>query len=309
MADEIDDEALTSIAAALADCPRVEFKNRLRQSLERSITMMTAAEPKVQARSARPGFTAVTPYLMAPDIEPVVAFAKRVFGAEEMLRTGGGGGGMHYELRIGDSMLMCGGGAGTPSPAIPTRLMGLQIYVDDVDAVFQRALAAGGTSLGEPEDRPYGERSGFVKDQAGNNWYISKRIGADAAPPPRTVTPHLYVEHRPGRTAADFIDFLQLALGAQVAFRHDSPDGLVAHAVVELHGAAIGIGEGREAGFAAPAAFYLYVDDCDALYNQAVAAGARGTHPPADQPFGDRMGTIEDPWGNEWFIATHIAKA
>jgi uncharacterized glyoxalase superfamily protein PhnB len=56
---------------------------------------------------ARPGFSAITPYLMAPDIEPVVAFAKAVFGAEETMRTRGGAGGVHCELRIGDSMLMC----------------------------------------------------------------------------------------------------------------------------------------------------------------------------------------------------------
>jgi PhnB protein len=304
MADEFDDEAMTSIAAALVGCPRAEFKDRPRRSLERSIEMTALAATNAGARA---GFTAVTPYLMAPDIEPVIAFVKAVFGAEETMRTAGGGGGIHCELRIGDSIVMCGGGAGTYNPVIPTRLVGLHVYVEDVDAAYGRALAAGGRSLGAPEDRPYGERSGFVKDPVGNQWYIATRTAPHDLPePPRTVTPHLYVENRPGREAPAFIDFLHAAFGAEVAFRHDSPEGLIAHAVVRLQGAGIAIGEGRDPGFPAPAAFYLYVDDADALYARAVAAGGKGTHAPADQTYGDRMGTIEDPWGNEWFVATHL---
>jgi PhnB protein len=307
MADELDDPALAAIAAVLEGCPRVEFKDRLRRSLERSIEMKATADTSVRGQGARAGFTAVTSYLMAPDIEPVIAFAKHVFGAEETLRTVGGAGGIHCELRIGDSRLMLGGGAGAYHPVIAPRLVGLHIYVDDVDTVYQRALDAGGESLGAPEDRPYGERSGFVKDAAGNQWYIATRLGPSGpAEPPRTLTPHLYVQHAPGRSASEFIGFLQAAFGARTEFRHDSADGLVAHAVIRLQSGTIAIGEGRERGFAAPAAFYLYVDDCDALYAQAVAAGATALHAPADQTYGDRMGSVADPWGNEWFIATHL---
>ena len=242
MADELDDPALTSIVAALAGCPRAEFRDRLRRVLERSINMTTLADTSTSSRGVRAGFSTVTPYLMAPDIEPVISFAKAVLGAAETMRTPGGGGGIHVELRIGDSMVMCGGGAGTYNPVIPTRLVGLHVYVDDVDAAFQRALGARGTSLGAPEDRPYGERSGFVKDPAGNQWYIATRTEPHYLDqPPRSVTPHLYVENRPGREAATFIGFLQEAFGAEVAFRHDSPDGLVAHAVVRLQGGRIDI--------------------------------------------------------------------
>ena len=307
MADELNDEALTSIVAALAGCPHADFKNRLRQSLERSITMAATVQTTSQARGVRSGFSAVTPYLMAPDIEPVISFAKAVFGAEETLRTMGGGGGIHVELRIGESMLMCGGGAGTYNPVIPTRQVGLHVYVADADAAYERALAAGGQSLAAPADRPYGERAGFVRDAAGNHWYIATRLGQTYfSEAPRTMTPHVYVQHTPEKGAPGFIDFLQAAFGASLEMRHDFPNGMVGHAVVRLQGAAIEIGEGRDASFTAPAAFYLYVGDCDSLYERAVAAGAKGTHPPADQPFGDRMGTIEDPWGNEWFVATHL---
>ena len=337
MADEIDDPALAAIATALGGCPRGEFKERLRRSLERSIEMMmaeTQRQPQREERRqgvpgdreerrqgvpgdreerrqgvpgdrARPGFTAVTSYLMAPDIEPVIAFAKQVFGAEETFRTVGGAGGIHCELRIGDSQLMLGGGSGVYNPVIAPRLVGLHVYVDDVDAAYQRALEAGGTSLGAPADRPYGERAGFVKDAAGNHWYIATPIGPERKEAARTLTPHVYVHHAPGRSASEFIDFLQSAFDARVEFRHDA-EGLVAHAVVSVQGGAIAMGEGRDPGFAAPAAFYLYVDDCDALYAKAIAAGATALHAPADQTYGDRMGSVADPWGNEWFIATHL---
>ncbi len=259
---------------------------------------------------ARSGFSAVTPYLMAPDVEPVIAFAKTVFGAEETMRTRGGAGGIHCELRVGDSMLMCGGGDAVFNPVVAPRLIGLHVHVDDADAVYRRAVDAGGTPMGAPADRPYGERSGHVRDAAGNLWYIAAPLPASGAAPRRpSLTPHLYVRREDGRGAPEFIRFAEAAFGVVTEMRHESPDGLVMHAVLRLQGAAIEIGEGRDQAFTAPAAFYLYVRDCDALYAQAVAAGARGLHPPADQVFGDRMGAIEDPWGNEWFIATHRAAA
>jgi uncharacterized glyoxalase superfamily protein PhnB len=307
MADELDDEALASIAAALEGCPTAEFKDRLRRSLERSIEMMGVADTGIVAKGARPGFTAVTAYLMAPDIEPVIAFAKKVFDAEETFRTVGGAGGIHCELRIGDSQLMLGGGSGVYNPVIAPRLVGLHVYVDDVDAVYQRALDAGAESLGAPADRHYGERSGFVKDPAGNHWYIATHTGPSYfAGTPRTVTPNIHIHHVPGKGGAEFIEFLQSAFGADVELRVERPAGMIGHAVVRVQGAAIEMGEGPHVSFTAPASFYLYVDDCDALYTRAVGAGATALHEPADQPYGDRMGSVADPWGNEWFIATHL---
>jgi PhnB protein len=196
--------------------------------------------------------------------------------------------------------------AGVDLPGLTPRLVGLHVYVEDADAVFRRALAAGATSLGAPADRPYGERAGFVRDFAGNHWYIATHQAPTYfAQHPPAVTPHVFVQRTPERGAPEFIDFLTAALGARVELRHDAPDGTVAHAVVRIGDAAIEVGEGHEASFTAPAAFYLYVDDCDALYARAVDAGARSLHPPTDQPYGERMGGVVDAWGNEWFIATH----
>jgi PhnB protein len=303
MADELDDEGLVAIAAALEGCPGSDFKARLRQSLQRSIEMTIAPDVPATTHGARPGFTAVTPYVMTRDIEPVIAFVKQAFGARETLRSSGAAEGVHCELRIGDSMLMLGGGG--PSD-VPSRIVGLHLYVEDADAIYEQALAAGAESLGAPADRPYGERSGFVKDPAGNHWYISTPLGPSYfAEAPRTLTPHLYVQRTAERGAAELIEFLQAAFGAALEMRHDFPDGTVGHAVMRLGGAAIEIGEGHQSQFAAPAAFYLYVPDCDALFDRAIHAGARTLHSPTDQPFGDRMGGVADAWGNEWFLATH----
>ena len=307
MADELDDGALTAIAAMLDACPRAGFRTRLRQSLERSISM--ASSSPVRPRGARAGFTTVTPYLIAPEIEPLIAFAKQVFGAEETFRTIGSAGGTHCELRIGDSMLMLGGGAspGADDRRSSSRLLGLHVYVEDADAVFQRALEAGAESLGAPADRPYGERAGFVRDVTGIHWYIATHLGRSYfVEAPRTVTPHVYVQRTPASGAPAFIEFLEAAFGARVELRHDTPEGTVAHAVLRIGEAAIEIGEGHDVQFASPASFYLYVDDCDTLYARAIEAGATSLHPPADQPYGDRMGGVADAWGNEWFIATHL---
>jgi uncharacterized glyoxalase superfamily protein PhnB len=55
-----------------------------------------------------------------------------------------------------------------------------------------------------------------------------------------------------------------------------------------------------------PTSLYLYVEDADALYKRALRAGATSLYEPADQPYGDRNGGIRDPFGNEWYIGTHI---
>lgn len=55
-----------------------------------------------------------------------------------------------------------------------------------------------------------------------------------------------------------------------------------------------------------PVSFLLYTEDCDALYRRAIDAGATGFREPADQPYGDRMAGVKDPFGYRWFLATHI---
>ena len=96
----------------------------------------------------------------------------QVFGAEGRIYGLGSAGGYHSEYRIGDSMVMIGGGGkgsswkGTPNPA------SLHLYVEDVDAVYERAMQAGATSLMAPTNQEYGDRDAAVIDVGGNHWYI-----------------------------------------------------------------------------------------------------------------------------------------
>jgi PhnB protein len=125
-----------------------------------------------------------------------------------------------------------------------------------------------------------------------------------------TVTPHLILDD-----AAQAIDWYKKALGAEEVARAIGPDGKILHAEIRIGNSLImlndemGNGKSAKAIGASPASLWLYVEDCDALFDRAVAAG--GTVPPGpmgqmqDQFWGDRSGTFTDPHGYVWTIATH----
>jgi uncharacterized glyoxalase superfamily protein PhnB/8-oxo-dGTP pyrophosphatase MutT (NUDIX family) len=122
--------------------------------------------------SYRPeGFHTVTPYLMVNGAARLLEFVQQAFGAEILYRMDrpDGSGIMHASFRIGDSVLECSDGR-PEFPAMPT---GLHVYVEDADAVYAKAMAAGATSLREPIDQFYGDREGDVVDPCGNHWYIA----------------------------------------------------------------------------------------------------------------------------------------
>lgn len=121
--------------------------------------------------STRPDFHTITPYVMVQDSEGLVEFVKKAFGAVETYRATGSGGGQHVEVKIGSSMLMISGAwAGAAFPAA------LHLYLEDVDSVFKRAIEAGATSAGEPENQSYGDRMGTVKDAFGNTWFLATHL-------------------------------------------------------------------------------------------------------------------------------------
>jgi uncharacterized glyoxalase superfamily protein PhnB len=140
--------------------------------------ILSAAPPRVPAvkeerPAARPGFHAVTPYLQVRRPAELIDFVKGVFGAVETGRTTGSAGGMHAEVRIGDSMVMIGGmeSIEKEAPAV------IYLYIPDVDEAYERALAAGAKSLLPPTDQPYGDRNAWVQDPFGNTWYLARHIG------------------------------------------------------------------------------------------------------------------------------------
>jgi uncharacterized glyoxalase superfamily protein PhnB len=121
------------------------------------------------------GYPSVSAYVMVDGAQRVIDFLKKTFNATELRRFDGPGGLIsHVEVRIEDSVVMLSDGGGS-FPAFP---VWLHVYVPDVDATYQRALAAGGVAVQEPrqkQDDP--DRRGGVKDPSGNTWWISTQVG------------------------------------------------------------------------------------------------------------------------------------
>jgi uncharacterized glyoxalase superfamily protein PhnB len=124
-----------------------------------------------------------------------------------------------------------------------------------------------------------------------------------------TVTPHLNV-----RDAAQALEFYKKAFSAVETVRMPGPGGKILHAEIKIGDSHIFLAdEMPEWGSKSPlmlggtaTAVCLYVEDADAVFNQAVSAGARVAMPLADQFWGDRYGKLVDPFGHEWAVATHL---
>ncbi len=123
-----------------------------------------------------------------------------------------------------------------------------------------------------------------------------------------SVTPYLSV-----KGAASAIEFYKQAFGATERMRMAAPGGMVGHAEIKIGDALIMLAdEFPEQDFLSPQTtggssvmLHLYVEDVDAIFNQAVAAGAKVLKPVEDQFYGDRAGRLADPFGHIWYIATH----
>jgi len=124
-----------------------------------------------------------------------------------------------------------------------------------------------------------------------------------------TITPHLSV-----REAAKAIEFYKKAFGAEVKGVHYAPDGKVMHAMLKIGDSNLmmadefpGMGTPAPQTLGgSPVVLNLYVENVDALFNQAVAAGAQVTMPLQNQFWGDRYGQIKDPFGHSWALGQHI---
>jgi PhnB protein len=124
-----------------------------------------------------------------------------------------------------------------------------------------------------------------------------------------TVTPYIPVDG-----AADAIEYYKRAFGAKERMRMNAPDGSIAHAEIEIGDSLVIVSDPfpqstvkspRSLG-GTSASIFLYVKDVDAVVKQAVDAGAEIVMEPQDQFWGDRFGTITDPFGHTWSVATHI---
>ncbi len=123
------------------------------------------------------------------------------------------------------------------------------------------------------------------------------------------VTPYLILND-----AGAAIDFYKKALGATELFRMNDEDGRVRHAELKIGNACImladeapkmGLKSAKSLG-GSPTSFVVYVDACDKTFAQAISSGAKSLREPKDQFYGDRSGTVEDPFGFQWHISTHV---
>jgi PhnB protein len=124
-----------------------------------------------------------------------------------------------------------------------------------------------------------------------------------------TITPYLIING-----AAQAIEFYKRAFGAAETVRMPDPKGRIAHAEIKIGDSMIMLAdEHHEMGHRGPrtlggtsVSILLYVPDVDSVFDRAIKAGAKSQRPVADQFYGDRMGTLEDPFGHVWTIGTHI---
>jgi len=270
-----------AIASDLGGLPDPGFKARLGRELfgkkeDRMETTITV--------------TGMRPYFIVKGADDLIAFLKQTFDAEVTMRVPTPQGTvMHAEVRVGDSLLELGDAGDQWTPIAGP----MHVYLENVDEVYQRAIAAGARSLSEPVVQPYGDREAGVVDARGIEWFIATHL--EGGPRPAgygTVTSGFRA-----KGAKQLLEFLQKAFGAV----HVS--GGMEHAEVRLGETLVEVGEAHGPWGPTRGAFHLFVSDCDAVYAEALRAGAAPLYEPEDKPYGERSGGVTDPWGNQWYIA------
>ena len=326
-------EPLVRIAADLRNLPSASFKARLKSELGGKKPMSTVAEPVAAVR------VSATPRLAFRDPAKAIEFYQRALGAKEKFRFQIGNDIPHAELTIGDSTVNIAGewpeGGRFSAETLGHSPVWMTIQVADVDAFTEHAVAEGMKLVREPKDQFYGHRDATLEDPFGYTWGVftvreemsvqemHRRMqgltkgpeGGDiseqkrVSPVPRgfrTLTPYL--------VAADglaLLDFVNKAFDAEEIMRAVMPTGV--HGEMRIGDTTLMMGGGLPGkefpGTLQPGALHVYVEDTDAVTKRAVAAGATLIDDPRDQEYGERSSTVQDPYGNFWYIATHHGKS
>ena len=134
-----------------------------------------------QVKAVPEGYHTITPNIVVSDGAKAIDFYKKAFGAEEIVRMPGPNGGiMHAELRIGDSVVMLGEDMpefGSKNPkAYGGSPVSFYVYVEDVDAAWERAINAGAKSVFPLWDMFWGDRTGRLEDPFGHNWSLAQHM-------------------------------------------------------------------------------------------------------------------------------------
>lgn len=275
---------LAAIAADLRDLPDPAFRSKL-------ATRLMPAERQT-----------IIPYFVVDGADRLIAFMQQAFDAEVQARFARPDGSvMHAEVRIGDSVVELGDASAQYHPL----KFGIHLYVDNVDAVYEKAARAGATTLHPITDQPYGDREVSLADEFGNHWYVATHLATGSKPAGfRSITPYLHP-----RGAKQQLEFLTRAFGAKVLHSDESPDGTIVHAAVQIGNSVVEMGEAHAQWQPMPSNIHLLVDDPDAVYVRAMEAGATTIFPVRDQPYGERSGGVTDPLGNHWFMAAPLRKS
>lgn len=272
-------------------------------------------------RCCPPGHRTITPHLWVRNANRALTFMQKGFDAKTVHQlTRPDGAILYLEVKIGGSMLL------VRRAADDALSMPAMLYLDaaDTDAAYQRGIAAGATSILEPTALYDGYRHAGLRDGEGNLWWIATRLEqldkATAAyfhspalfkeaamplssvrPGFHTITPYLVVSD-----VARLARFLQATFAAEEARRIAKPDGTPTYLEMKIGDSMLMIAEAAADWPPMPATVYLYVEDTDAAFQRAIAAGATGLMPPTDMYYGDRNAGVRDSSGNLWWIATHF---
>jgi PhnB protein len=115
------------------------------------------------------------------------------------------------------------------------------------------------------------------------------------------ITPYLFA-----RGASQLIEFISVAFGGEVTFRQARADGAIMHATMRIGDSMLMVADPTEQFAATTSSIYLYVTDCDTVYQSALRAGGVSVFPIMTLPSGERYGGVKDPCGNVWWVATHV---
>jgi len=325
-------EGLARVAESLKGLPREEFRIRLKTELEGRANMASATKPAVQGNQN----ATTSPRLTFKDAAKAIAFYKSAFGARETFRFEAGGHIAHAEITIGDSTIMLAEewpeGGRLSAETLGNSPVWLTIRVDDVDAFAERAVAAGMKVKRAVQDEFYGHRDVLLADPFGYTWNVftvteemsveemhrrlqGLTIGPEGGTMPaaerpqgvnpvragfHTITPYLIVTN-----AAGLMEFIKEGLGGTEMFRVQRPGtDLIMHAEARIGNSMIEMADANEQFAVSPGALHLYVPDADAMYAKALQAGATSLHEMTDQDYGERSGSVQDRFGNNWYIAT-----
>lgn len=256
-------------------------------------------DPQESAKQAE--YRTITPYIIVPRAAEFIKFLKSALAATERLRVeipDGSGLLMHAEVSLGNSIIELADANEKVPPAPQT----IHLYVDDADATFARAIDAGASSIYEVGDHVSGDRQGAVRDPFGNLWYIAMiqgwTPGPEGAP---SVQPYLHL-----RDAEKMIPFLEKAFGGEVKGHVPrSAEGDVLHATVQIGNHTLELDEAHGEFQPMPCHLHLHVANADAMYAQAVKAGATSVDAPSNKPYG-RSGGVKDAFGNSWYITSPL---